>query len=275
MIDVFEYFDHRKLLKDLYEERKSRDPKFSYRYIGMKAGFKSAGYFNHVLTGKTNMSLHMALKIADVFKMKKYEVEYFELLVLFNQAKTQDEKRRYFHKIISLKKTKHKILGKFQYDFFRKWYYVAVREVLSYYLFKDDFKELAKMVRPAITESQAKKSIQVLEQLNLVRKNPDGYYERMDATLTTGDIWQSMAITDFQINTLDLAKKSYDLFDGKHRAHSTLSLSISEQDFKQIKNKLSGLRREILELALNCSRPDRVYQVNFNIFPLSRIDDEG
>ena len=91
MLDVYQYLDYRKLLKDLYQERKALNVNFSYRYISLKTGIRSSGYFANILSGKSNISLQLVLKLAHLFGMKRPEAEYFELLVLFNQAKTHDE----------------------------------------------------------------------------------------------------------------------------------------------------------------------------------------
>jgi uncharacterized protein (TIGR02147 family) len=272
-IDVFDYCDFRLLLKDLYAFSKKKNIKFSYRFIALRAGFKSAGFFSQIIQGKTNISMRIALSLADAFKLKVTEKEYFENLVLFNQAKTQSDKQHYFRKIIALKKGKLKTLDERQYELFTQWYYLAVREWLGIFKFKGDYKKLSEALMPAITVAEAKDAIKVLEKLNLIQRNPSGIYERLDATLTTGDAWKSVAITQFQIDTLNLAKGSYDRVPAQYRNHSTLTLSISENEFQWIKDELSALRKKILEIATSATHPDRVYQININVFPLSQIHE--
>jgi uncharacterized protein (TIGR02147 family) len=270
-MEIFDYSDYRQLLKDLYTERKARDAKFSYRFIALHAGFKSAGFFTQILQGKSNISLRTALSLAEVFKLKGQEMEYFENLVHFNQAQSQADKQHFFQKIVALKRGKAKTIDESQYELFTKWYYLAVRELLSFTLFREEYKEIGDALVPRISPAEAKDAIRVLEKLGLIRKNAAGFFERVDAALTTGDFWRSVAITQFQLATLDLARRSYDLVPGRHRNHSTLTLSISEADYRKIKDELGNMRKRILELARNSTLPDRVYQINFNIFPLSRI----
>ena len=272
-MDVFAYSDYRLLLKDLYEERKAVDPKFSYRYIALHAGFKSAGFFSQVLQGKSNISLRIALSLGKVFKLKGPELEYFENLVHFNQAKTQNDRQHLFGRLLSLKQGKPRTLESGQYELFTKWYYLAVHEMLSFIRFKDDFKQLADSLVPRISVAEAKEAVKVLEKLGLVRRQ-GGQYERVDAALTTGDAWKSLAITQFQLAALDLAKQSYDIVPGRHRSHSTLTLSLSEPEFRRIREDITQMRKKILELARNAPNPDRVYQITFNVFPLSRFDGE-
>jgi uncharacterized protein (TIGR02147 family) len=274
MHDIYKYFDYRLLLKDLFDKRKKENPHFSYRVLAKKAGFKSAGYFANLLSGKCNLSLTVAYKLSEAFNLKKFEAEYFVTLVMFNLATNHIEKKKYYDKLLTLKRAELKTLDERQFEYFGEWYYLAIREILDYHLFKDDFKALAKMLVPAITPTQAKKAIELLEELGMIRKNPYGYYEKMDAILTTPSNWQSQAINFYQFQSLELAKQSFDIWDRKLRDISTLTLSISSEEFKKIQEKLNQVQEEILLLAQNAKKADRVYQINFYSFPLTRIGDK-
>ena len=271
MLDIFTYSDYRKYLLDFYEAEKKRNPHFSHRYIAQKVGFNSSGFFSKILQGKTNISNELALKFVDFCKLKKSEADYFGLLVLYNQAKSHADKKRWFEKILAFSKSKVKIVEVSQYEFFEKWYYVAIRELLAFYKFNGDYKDLAKSVDPPISPSQAKKAIALLERLNLIKKGPDGFYSQTDVLISTGYDAKTVAINNFQLSTLDLAKESIDRFPKEERDISTLTLSFSGPLYQTLSEKLKNFRREMLELVKNDPNPvDRVYQINFQIFPLSR-----
>jgi uncharacterized protein (TIGR02147 family) len=270
-MDIFLYTDYRKYLSDYYEAEKKRNPHFSHRYVAQKVGFSSSGFFSKIIQGKTNISNDLALRFADFLKLKKNEAEYFGLLVFFNQAKSHADKKRWFEKIVAFSKSKVKIVEVSQYEFFEKWYYVALRELIKFYPFKGDFKNLAKMVDPPVTPAQAKKAIRLLERLGLIKKDENGVYSQTDVLISTGYDVKSVAINNFQLATLDLAKGSVDRFSKEERDISTLTLSFSEDLYKTIHERLKSFRREILESVKNDGgQVDRVYQVNFQIFPLSR-----
>lgn len=268
--NIYEYFDYRQVLKDLYEERKKENPRYSYRVLARRAGFKSAGYFANLLSGKCNLSLNVAYKLSEAFNLKKFEAEYFATLVMFNLATVQVEKKKYYDKLMSLKRTELKTIEERQFECYSEWYHMAIREILDYHLFKGDYKELARMLVPAITPAQARKSIELLESLGMIRKNPFGYYEKLDPVLTTPNAWQSQAITFYQYETLNLAKQAFDLWERSKRNISTLTLSISGEEVKKINEKLNQVQEEILLLAQNAKQTDRVYQINFYAFPLTR-----
>ena len=272
MIDIFEYIDYRKLLKDLYNERRAENPHFSYRFIAQKVGFSSAGFFANIIQGKRNISPEFIFGFARVFKFKKAETEYFELLVNFDQAKNHEQKKYYFEKMLSSKHSKIKLIEKQHYEFYNKWHYTAVREVLDIFKFNgEDYGELAKMVSPPITAADAKKAIELLLNMGFIRKNKDGYFEQIDPFITTGYEAQSIAITNFLMSTIDLAKQAIDRYPRDRRSISTLSFSISNEGYKAVDERLKTFRREILEIARADKNKDRIYHVNFQIFPVSRL----
>jgi uncharacterized protein (TIGR02147 family) len=276
MIDIFQYTDYRKFLHDFYEAEKKRNPHYSHRYIAQKVGFTSSGFFSKILQDKTNISNDLALQFADFLKLKKNEAEYFGLLVFFNQAKSHADKKRWFEKIVAFSKSKVKIVQVSQYEFFQKWYYVAIRELLAFYKFSDDFQQLGKMIDPPISEAQARKAISLLEKLDLIKKDDSGIYQQTDTLIGAGYDVKSVAINNFQISMLDLAKESIDRFPKDERDISTLTLSFSKELYGTIHDKLKGFRRDILELVKNDPNAvDRVYQVNFQIFPLSKYNREA
>lgn len=271
-VDIFEYSDFRRYLADAYADRKRQDVRFSYRLIASKAGFKSPAFFSQIIKGKTNISMRSAFSLAAVFKLKAAEVEFFENLVQLNQAKNQADKQYYFGKLVALKKGKIRTLDESQYEIFTKWYYIAIRELVGMLPFKGDYQQLAEVLVPRITASEARDAVKALERLNLISRDSSGRWQKADAAVSTGDYWTSVAITQFQLEAMDLARKSFDLIDGDYRDHSTLTLSISDGEFRWIREQLGIFRKRILEMARNSPQPDRVYQINFNVFPLTDVN---
>jgi uncharacterized protein (TIGR02147 family) len=275
MPDIFQYTDYRKFLRDFYEAKKASQKGFTHRFISKALGFKSTGSFAQILQGKTNISTQMITNFVAFLKLKKEEGDYFELMVLFNQSKSHAEKKRYFEKVIAFPKSNFKVVDSNQYAYYEKWYYSVIREVLAFFPFKDDFKELAKMLEPPISPSEAQKAIKLLEDLNFIKQDGTGFYQKVDAIVTTGYEAKSLAINQFTLETMDLAKASLDNLPREERSLSTLTLSLPEDGYNMLEEKIKGFRRELLELAKNSESPRRVIIVNFQIFPVSKVYQNG
>jgi uncharacterized protein (TIGR02147 family) len=273
MIDIFEYLDYRKLLKDLYEERKKKQPFFSYRYIGQRVGFKSAGFFSNIIQGKRNISDRTIFKFAELFKFNKRQTEFFELLVKFDQATQHERKKFYFERLLSFKHSKFYQLAVEQHEYFEKWYYVAIRELLNYFPFTGDYRQLARKLRPPISPAEAKHAIDVLLKLELIRMDDEGRFVVTNKVITTGPELRSVSVHSFQRSTMDLAKEAIDRFARDQRSISTITLSVSAETYRAIDEKLAGFRKEVMEMVRNDPhRINRIYQFNFQVFPLASLD---
>ncbi len=138
MTNVLEYSDYRKFLGDFYRENKARNPAYSYRYIAQKVGYRSPSFFNHILSGRTNISTAMTGRFAAFLGLKRKEADYFEALVQFNQAGNHDEKKRNLEKMMSFRDSRVRIVEADHYEYFEKWYYLAFRERLHFRPFRGD-----------------------------------------------------------------------------------------------------------------------------------------
>jgi uncharacterized protein (TIGR02147 family) len=272
--NIFEYIDYRRYLRDAYEERRKENAKFSYRFIAGKVGFSSPGFFANVLSGKKDISLKLVLKFAELFKLGRKEKEYFETLVLFNKATGASEKKEYLDRLLQLRGGKVRKVEAHQWEYFEKWHHAVVRELIALKPFRGDFKALAAMVNPPITVPEARKSIELLERLELIRKGMDGAYERTDAAISAGDAISKALIGAFQVQAMDLAKNALENMPSGTRNFSTLTMSISGPTYLAMLEELRAFRRRLLEMAEASDQVDRVYQMNFHVFPLTTLPKE-
>lgn len=279
-ISVFDYTDYRAYLSDYYKLQKKINRAFSYRYFAQRAQIKSSGFYKELIDGKRSLSRSLILRFSKALKHTKKEIEYFENMVYFNESKTVEEKKLYFKKMMASYDSKaYKLLAN-QYEYFSKWYYVAIRELLSYIRFKDDYRMLANALNPPIRPDQAKKAIKILTKLNLIKKDDRGYYHRCDHVITTGyptdDKQVNMLnLINFQKKMVDLAKETYDRNLVKQIDMSTLTLSISEETYHTMKEEIADFRKKLLAIAEKDDYPDRVYQLNYQFFPLSKLRERG
>jgi uncharacterized protein (TIGR02147 family) len=270
MVDIFDYTDYRKFLKDRSVFLKSVNQPITYRYIAEYAGFKSAGFLTQVLNGSCNLPERFISKLAEAFQLRKREARYFELMVHYNQSENHDEKKMYFGKMVTFKKGRVKTVEPDAYAFYDKWYYSAIRAVFNYYEFDGDFYKLSKMVIPHITAAEARRAIHVLERLRLIeKKEGTEVYQLTENHISTGLNTDSVVINNFVLNTLDIAKDALYRFEKNERSFSSLTLSVSLEGYEKIKQKVDALRKELVELVKQDTHMDRVIQANFQIFPLT------
>ncbi len=268
---VFEFTDYREYLKAYYQFQKRKNPAFSYRYFALRAKINSSGFYKNVIDGKRSLGRSLIVKFSEALKLRKKEADYFENMVYFNEAKTVEERRIYFERMMSLRKIDAFQVQSSQFEFYSKWYYSAIREMIGFIRFKDDFAALARSLEPSIRPDQAEKAIRVLEDLQFICKDEKGIYRRTQNLVTTGPEVESLNVANYQIACMDLAKEAIDRHDPELRDLSTLTLSLSPEAFSVFKEEIISFRKRLLGLEQKFLKADTVYQLNTQFFPLTKV----
>lgn len=268
---VFEYLDYRIFLKDMYAYRKKKDQYFSYRQFSGKAGFASPNFLKLVIDDQRNLSPASILKIAKGFGIKGTQRDFFENLVLMNQAQEHEQRNYYYQKMISISGFKkiHKI-AKSQYQYFSKWYYPVIREMIRFNGGNLSAEQVARLLRPKISIAEAKSGINLLVRLGLIQKNADDQWELIEDNISTGPEVKSLVVANFHKEMLRLAGESIDGVPAVKRDISALTLCINRERFSELKSRIIAFRKELLDLADSDQDPDQVIQVNIQLFPLSK-----
>jgi uncharacterized protein (TIGR02147 family) len=271
-MNIFEYTDYRKYLRDYYQNRKAVDRGFTVRYIAEQVGFKSASFFCQLMNGRSNMSPELAGNFSKFIGLSKKENDYFTILVNYNQAKNHTQKKKMFEKLINFKQSKIRTIDSKLFEFYDKWYYNAIRELLFFYQFSGNFHELAKILNPPISPSEARNAVNLLEQWGLIRREESGRFVRSDnQSTTTGMEVQSFHINNYQHAVLDLAKVALDRFPRDERSLSTLTMSLSPEGYKKMESEIHLFRRRMLSIAEADTCENRVYQMNIQLFPMTNV----
>jgi len=276
-LSIFDYTDYRRYLADFYNERKLLNKTFSYRYFAKKAGINSIGLYKDVVEGRQNLGRALIFKFSTAMGHSKKEAEYFENMVFFNEAGTVEERTLFFERMVACQKTKAGIVDSTKYEYYNKWYYSAVRALVSIGKFKDDeksYKKIAGVLNPRIRPDEAKRALALLERFGFIGKNDDGIFVLTETAITTGVLKPNTNVTllnvvNFQKEVMSLANESIDRFGVEHINLSTLTLGISEATVSEIKEELALVRNKIAMLAEKDLAADQVYQLNMQFFPMS------
>ena len=275
MIDIFHYTNYRLFLKASYEHLKKTRKAFSYRYFSQKCGYKSPNFLKMVIDNQRNLSEESTEKFIDFFKLKKKEADYFRLLVQFNQAKTNQIKTELAQKILkqSTFKRMHP-LSQDHFEYYSKWYYVAIREILATKKIKLDAATIADLLTPAVSIKEVESALEALLRLGLIEKKQNRFVQSQEL-ITTGDEVASAAIASYHKNMMSLAGDSIDTIDRSLRDISAVTVSLSPDNISELKTLIQKFRKEVMELSEQDQNKQTVYQVGIQMFPLSKVELES
>lgn len=269
-MNFFEHLSYRDLLKEILENKKRENSCFSYRWLSKRAGIASTGFLSLVLAGKRNISGDLASRLCETLKFTKKETTYFLTLVKYNQTENPQEKKRLFEELLALRPSNARSIQADQQEYFNKWYYSAIRELISIVKVSDNYKQIADLLVPQISVQDVRDAVELLIRLRLIYRDENNVLKRTDTLVTAaGSPIDSSAIRKYQGDTMDLAKSALYNVEKELRDISTVTLSTNNEGMEKIKARIAQCRSEIMAIASHSKNSDRVVQFNMQLFPLS------
>jgi uncharacterized protein (TIGR02147 family) len=273
--DIFQYTDFRAYLREAYLEGKSRNAGFSHRYISMRMGTRSSGWFSDVVERRMGLKPKHIRPLASLFSLNEAEGEYLRLMVDLDQSGSLDAKTEALRKIMTFRGARAEAVGAGQFEFYGEWYHSALRELLLIHPFTGDFESLAKALDPAIPVKHARKSLLLMARLGLVSRTQAGRWVPKSAVVVKDPSLKSLHWARIQKAFLELALASLERHGKQERDFSALTLNLSPENFRKAGEEVAALRKRLLALSQRDAGNNRVYQCNFQIFPLSRPVEEN
>jgi uncharacterized protein (TIGR02147 family) len=268
-ISPLKYTDYRKFLSDYFKESA-----VTYPVVCKATGIKSPGHLSLILSGKVNISDPQVDTFACFCKLKKRETEFFRTMVSFNQEKKADSKIDLFEKLSSFRGSSIYRVGPHLYRFYDKWYHSVIRALLEFIDIRDNAGSLGKMVVPPIKPEQAQSSVRLLLELGLVSADPGGFLRPTLKSIDTGSTAGSVMVNHFVLSMLDRAHEAMNRFPRNERVFSCVTLGITQEGYDEILAELREFRRKAAEIA-GKHPADRVVQLNFQMFPVSKNVENG
>ncbi len=268
--EFFKYDNYRKLLMDYVQYRKAQGLPFSFRWFSKEAGFTSPNFLKLVMDGKRDVSGDTIGRIVKVFKWNKTQGEFFYQLVQMNQSKHFLQKQMAADSILKIRGIEPlTALQREKLNYYAKWYHIPIREMVGLQDFDPDPQVIASRMWPAISADEAKKALEVLLHLDLIEE-VDGKWRQKDSHLSTGDNFVSIAVVQFHKKMMELASSALDRVLRDEREISSSTVTLSKERAQQLKKLIADFRQNLLKFSEEDPCPEEVYQINFQMFPLTK-----
>jgi uncharacterized protein (TIGR02147 family) len=270
--DLTTYLDYRAFLRDWYDFRKQENARFSHRMFVRLAKMKSPSSILQVMDGRRNLSPTTCKQISTAMKLEGEEAQFFRLLVDFDQAKTPADKDAAYQGISATRRFRqaHRIEGE-SYRCLSRWYYPAIHELAQRPDFQEDAAWIAAQTQPEITPEQAQEAMAELQSLGMLQADDTGRLRPADGSLVTHQQVQGLATHNYHRGMSGLAQEAVTRFPSKQRHMLGLTVAIPAALVPQIKAELNAFQARLLDLCdAAVEDPEQVYQLNLQLFPLSK-----
>lgn len=209
--------------------------------------------------------------MARALGLQKRESAYFCELVALARASTVAQRAQHHAQLSRLRSRGDvKQLEEAQADYHSQWYIPAVRELVEQAGFREEACWIARRMLPAITERQAQRALETLNALGMVRRDDKGVLRQAAPLVTTGSGPLGHHVVNFHRAMLDRASDALELVERDEREISALTLGVNHHTMLQLKRRIAEFRHELLHMVQDNEPVERVVQINFQMFPLTR-----
>lgn len=270
MISIYDYSDYRMFLKDYFDEMKQELPFFSLRYFSLKAGVNSSSFYSHIIGGRRNLTKNTLVKTAKALELSIPEVNYFENLCFFNQAKTAEAKNHFFTQLTRIRSSSHSKMENKQYEYFSTWYHCVIRELICYLDCGKDYEKIASYLNPKVPVSNVQKSVELLMNLGFLSVK-DGVFSQTEPNVISDNDaeFKKHRIKEFQFEMLRLAKESISEEPSYRQISSSSTYTINAQNFQEFVALIREMKKQMTLISESVKSPEDVYSLTINLFPLT------
>ncbi len=274
-----EYMDYRLFLAEFYHFKKMQTRlsvrAYSYAIFSAAADIKSPNYLKMIIEGKRNLSPDMVAKFAKACGLNKSQGEEFRLLVFFNQSEDPAD-RNYALKQLSEyrmeQKIKHGELDRKVLEKVPNWIGWIIYALADQAGVTFQISQLKEILRNKASESEIVAALDGLLKSGELSKDPTtGVITKGKPTEAPEEI-PSALVRKLQMQLMYLGLESLYQDQPNEREFGSLTLSLTEKEFEELKFKLRQMRKSLNKdnsIARLGEKGQRVYQLNLQLFPVS------
>jgi len=265
-LKITSYLTYEEFLEDFYQEAKKLIKPYSWLEFANDLGFSKTNVLRLVANKERILTLKAALKISTAVGLTGSEKRYFEYLVKFQNSKSSKDRDEYFQKML-IEKTKdpYKEIDENQTRYLSEWYFPVLREVFSSEVGTTTPEEIRDRLNFPLRLDTIKSALDELVKMGYLAETETGRLMINEKTIKTPKHVDSMAVTRFHQQMIEMGKESITRVHESERSIQGLTVRLSKSDLSIIDAKLSLLVQEIM--GMEKSSGGDIYQLNVQLFP--------
>lgn len=277
---VADYMDFRLYLAHFFEYKRKLTASdlrpYSYATFSAAANIKSPNYLKMIIEGRRNLSGEMVGKFAKALGLNKEGSEDFALLVAYGQA-TDPADRNMFLKKLSEHRVQAKLktgeIDKKTWDKIPNWAAWVIYAMVDQEGVKFDTRSLREVLRGKASEDEIEQALQSLFKSGELVQDPEtGEVRKAHNLIESPEDVPVALVRKLQAQLMYLGLESLYQDSATEREFGTLTLTLTQPEFEEIRFKLRQLRKQINKdnsIARAGSKGEKVYQLNIQLFPLT------
>lgn len=271
--DVKSYLSIHLFLQDYYKYRKASNANFSYESWARELGIKSRSYLRLVVIGKRSLNDEVATLISQKLSLSDKDHEYFSLLILYSQCRSHEQKKLYGKKMMQILKTEmtqYEVENHMEFLSSATW--PRLQTLLSFEDIEKTPEALSKLLEEPVQKIES--GLQVLKKIEMADIDNSNQWIAKHRSFKVPEKLGDIALEIYHTHSLQNAIKAQKL-PRQQRRFRSIMMALNEDEFKKLLEELqSFVERQLSQFDFSNLKGRRLYQINFNAFPVSRQPEE-
>ncbi|MEN0068138.1 MAG: TIGR02147 family protein [Myxococcota bacterium] len=266
----YDFLDYRMFLSAWFKAKKESNSNFSHRLFARRCGIKNPSLLLHVIERRRNLTESTTAAFVKGMGLKPQEAAFFRRLVDLDQAKSTEGRNQAWDQISATRRFREaRRIDHDAFEYLSGWTLPAIRELAHRPDFKSDPAWVADQLRPRITVAQARKALDMLVRLGLLIEQ-ENTLAPVDASVTTAPVVSRLAVANYHRDVLARAGEAIDRFPRTERHLIAITVGVPDSLVSVLKDEANRFLERMMHLCDDHDAPpDRVMQMNLQLFPVS------
>ena len=265
---VYEHDDWRSFLQEEIDRRHAEGLDESARDFARKLGIDSA-QFHRILSGRTPFPFRHLSSLVGILGLDRRATAYFEELLRMDRARSAEEKARCRERISALRGVAASPVEGSQARYYGHWLHSVIRSLVGASRVRGDGGELARLCIPPLREEETRDSVRLLLELGLVERGEDGALRLRDAHVVSGPDVPVPVVRGYHRQAIEQGRRALRDIPPSERDISAVTAAVDDAGFAALREMAKELRQKVQKLSHGTRAPDRVYQMNVQLFPVA------
>lgn len=274
-VNLYDFTHYRSFLQADFEARKKKNPAWSHGAWAKRLSLKSNTSILKIIHGQREAGPQIINKLIGFYEFNPNERSYFKNLVKLAKLKNDPETAvLIMEKMSNLHpKKKFRLLNDREFLAISHWWFYAIREMVLLKDFEEDPDWIAKRLRFKLTPREVKKAIEVLLEIHLLKRDPNGTLLPTEQWFESSDGVISEGLKRFHEGVLECAQSAVRKVDLGIREIGGSTFAIRKEQIPKAIQLLKKMRRdfaEAIEAGTPSGKGDEVYHIEVLFFPLTK-----
>lgn len=262
---VVSYENYQQFISDFIDAKRTQNPRFTVRQFCLRMGIKTENYLLRIIRGERKLGPATSERLIKTIPLMGRDAEYFRLLVQRENSAAAEERKTLSKQLELIRQQSELKTKEAHEDLFKSWIHATIRELGKIPNLPLSSDRILSVLTFPTDRISILNSLEFLKKNNLLGgKESLTHPAQMDIKI----------LRDFHKQHLDLAKQAIDL-PPELRTVCGTTISIPQAKAEEFQRKVLEFMQN-LQNEMNVSdRPDSVYRVQAQVFPLARLQKYG